>query len=164
MEDLISELKFYEEKLKVSKNQFEKAILEFEIACVKKDLKEYKTFRGTSKEETKNNGIPKELESLYGIEKEDTDSLIAFKESLFEKTAKENIKLKKQVEQLEKEKQKLIEKLEEDIKQYHYMTTIVEVGGYEEGYYKGHISNAQEILKILKGENDEQINSNRRIK
>lgn len=52
MEDLISELKFYEQKLKVSKNQFEKAILEFEIACVKKDLKEYKTFRRTSKEET----------------------------------------------------------------------------------------------------------------
>lgn len=152
MEDLISELKFYEEKLKVSKNQFEKAILEFEIACVKKDLKEYKTFRGTSKEETKNNGIPKELESLYGIEKEDTDSLIAFKESLFEKTAKENIKLKKQVEKLETKRQKLIEKLEEDIeitKKQYSENTLLNIR------VDGKLDTLEEMLKTLKGEEDE---------
>lgn len=39
-EELLKELKIYEEALKKCKNHFEKAIFEFEIACVKKDLKE----------------------------------------------------------------------------------------------------------------------------
>lgn len=44
--------------------------------------------------------------------------------------------------------------LEKSIKQYNYMKETVSATGYEEGYYKGHISEAQEILQILKGEND----------
>lgn len=69
-----------------------------------------------NKEEIEDSRIPKQLAKALGIHKDDDDSLIAFKESLFEETVKENIKLKKQVEQLETEKQKLIEKLEEDKK------------------------------------------------
>lgn len=67
-----------------------------------------------SKEEKENNRIPKQLAKALGIEKEDSDALIAFKENLYERTTKENIKLKRQVEQLETDKQKLIEKLEAD--------------------------------------------------
>lgn len=90
------------------------------------------------------------------LEKDDSDSLIAFKENLYEQTVKENIKLKKQIAQLESDKQKLIEKLEKDIRE-------------ETGYarwtnsYTKEISPAvtkmiskskyaQEILSILKGE------------
>ena len=68
-----------------------------------------------SKEEIENNRIPKQLAKELGIEKEDTDSLIVFKKSLYEQTMKAIVKLKKQVEQLKSDKQKLIEKLEERI-------------------------------------------------
>lgn len=54
-----------------------------------------------NKEKIENNRIPKQLAKHYGIEKDDTDSLIVFKESLFEQATRENIKLKKQAEQLE---------------------------------------------------------------
>ena len=51
----------------------------------------------------------------------------------------------KYIEQLETEKQKLIEKLEEDIKQNTFSDIEIDaIGSY-----------AKEILKILKGENDE---------
>lgn len=53
-----------------------------------------------NKEEIEDNRIPKQLAKALGIEKEDEDSLIAFKESLFEKTVRENIELKKKVEQI----------------------------------------------------------------
>lgn len=71
-----------------------------------------------SKKEIENNRIPKQLAKALGIKQEDKDSLKAFKESLYEKTAKENIKLKKQVEQQKSDKQNLIEKLEEDKKKW----------------------------------------------
>lgn len=96
-----------------------------------------------SKEKIENNRIPKQLEKALGIEKEDTDSLIAFKESLYEQTVKENVKLKKQVAQLESEKQKLIEKLNEDIKRINC------------GEALSIRSILKNYLKILKGENDE---------
>ena len=100
-----------------------------------------------NKEEIEDSRIPKQLAKALGIHKDDDDSLIAFKESLFEETVKENIKLKKQVEQLETEKQKLIEKLEEDIENNNFKETecLEDKGRY---YY------AKEILKILKGENE----------
>lgn len=92
-----------------------------------------------SKEEIENNRIPKEIAKVLEIDKEDNDSLIAFKESLFEQTTKENIKLKKQIEQLESREQKLIEKLEKDIAEYP-----------EAKYTKWYLC---DLLKILKGEN-----------
>lgn len=94
-----------------------------------------------SKEEIENNRIPKQLAKALGIEKEDTDILIAFKQSLYEQTVKENIKLKKQVEQLETKKQKVIEKLEKDISEYP-----------EAIYTKWYLV---DCLKILKGKNNE---------
>ena len=42
-----------------------------------------------SEEEIENNRIPKEIAKILEIEKEDKDNLIAFKESLFEKTTKD---------------------------------------------------------------------------
>lgn len=58
----------------------------------------------------------------------------------------------KRVEQLESDKQKLIEKLEEDIKanQINYKTN---ADGFEE-YWRGCIDTETEILKILKGEKE----------
>ena len=41
-----------------------------------------------SKKEIENNRIPKQLAKALGIEQDDKDSLKAFKESLYEKTAK----------------------------------------------------------------------------
>lgn len=114
-----------------------------------------------SKEEIENNRIPKQLVKALGIEKEDTDSLIAFKESLYEQTAKENVKLKKQIEQLESEKQKLIEKLEKDIRknnEFEFMPLQIEKA-YNNYYKLGKIDESQEILKILKGENDGKRNN-----
>ena len=52
-----------------------------------------------NKEEIKNNKIPKEIAKALGIEKEDKDSLIAFKQNLYEKTVIENVRLKKELEQ-----------------------------------------------------------------
>lgn len=65
-------------------------------------------------------------------------------------TVKENIKLKKQIEQLETDKQKIIEKLEEDIENNNFKETqcLEDKGRY---YY------AQEILKILKGEQERKM-------
>ena len=68
-----------------------------------------------------------------------------------------NKKIEKLEDKVETKKQNIIEKLKEDIEQYYYMAEIVETESYEEGYYKGHISEAQEILKILKGEKDDRI-------
>jgi len=51
------------------------------------------------------------------------------------------------------QKDKLIEKLKENIKQYNYMRETVEAESYEDGYYKGHSSEAQDILYLIKGEN-----------
>lgn len=176
------------------------------------------------KEEIENNRIPTQLAKALGVEKEDTDSLIAFKESLYEQTVKENVKLKKQVKQLEKEnnmfkdfyincgnkdiaenitatqyskimekgywqgyiqkqneameickqckyknktkklesdKQKLIKKLEEDIKknnEFEFMPLQIEKA-YNNYYKLGKIDEAQEILGILKGENDVKRNN-----
>ena len=65
-----------------------------------------------------------EIAKALGIEKEDTDSLIVFKESLFEKTVKENIKLKKYIDKLKEVKQQLkieYEKLTESVKRYENM-------------------------------------------
>lgn len=110
-----------------------------------------------SKEEIENNRIPRQLAKALGIEKEDTDSLIAFKESLYKQMAKENVKLKKQVAQLESNKQKLIKKLEKDIKknnEFEFMPLQIEKA-YNNYYKLGKIDEAQENLKILKGENDE---------
>ncbi len=103
-----------------------------------------------SKEEIENNRIPKQLAKALGIEKEDTDSLIAFKENLYEQTVRENIRLKKQAEQLELDKQKLIEKLEEDSKEQEWIYT-------EDDEYLAYTEKAlyaEEILEILKGEKE----------
>lgn len=74
--------------------------------------------------------LEKEIEKKDKIiEKEDEDSLIAFKESLFDETVKENIRLKNQVEQLEnklkekEEKEKaFIDKLKRRIKEHTFKT------------------------------------------
>lgn len=50
----------------------------------------------------------------YGIEKEDTDSLIAFKQNIYEQTVRENVEFKKQIEQLEN-KVKQLESDNEDL-------------------------------------------------
>ena len=106
-----------------------------------------------SKEKIENDKIPKQLAKALGIEKEDTDSLIAFKESLFEQTVYENIILKKQIEQLESDKQKLIEKLEE--KKFKIKSTYSQING---NYFmaQDRLDLINEILEILKGENHEQ--------
>ena len=59
--------------------------------------------------------------------------------------AKENVKLKEEVKQLESDKQNLIEKLEEDIEKNNFRETecLEDKGRY---YY------SQEILEIVKGE------------
>ena len=76
---------------------------------------------------------------------------------------KEKVKANNKVQQLESEKQKLIEKLEEDIKKaseiikdgdYRYIQEVI-----DEAYER--LKYANKILKILKGEKDEK---NRRIK
>lgn len=105
-----------------------------------------------SKEEIENNKVPKQIAKVLEIKKEDTDSLITFKESTYEKTAKENIELKKKVEQLETDKQKLIEELEEDIKitkEQYSENTLLNIR------VDGKIDTLEEILKILKRENNE---------
>lgn len=129
-----------------------------------------------SKEEIENNRVPKQIAKILDIKKEDTDSLIAFKESIYEKTVKENIELKKKVEQLETDKQKLIEKLEKKIKNIDKLLDemitdmgdgikIINLTGLtrkekEEVVNKRNCLLVQkysckEILKILKGEIDE---------
>lgn len=85
-----------------------------------------------SKEKIENDKIPKQLAKALGIEKEDTDSLIAFKESLFEQTVKENVKLKKQVEQLEKENEELTENLNKKDKTIEAMRYIKNTSRYED--------------------------------
>ena len=110
-----------------------------------------------NKEEIEDSRIPKQLAKALGIHKDDDDSLIAFKESLYKQMAKENVKLKKQVAQLESNKQKLIKKLEKDIKknnEFEFMPLQIEKA-YNNYYKLGKIDEAQENLKILKGENDE---------
>lgn len=97
-----------------------------------------------SKEEIEKNRIPEQLAKALGIEKEDSDSLIAFKESIFEETVRENIKLKKQIEQLESDKQDLIEKLEEILEKYEH-----EIASEESA-----INLYTEIKEIAKGENN----------
>lgn len=72
---------------------------------------------------------------------------------LSKKYLKERYKNKK----LESDKQKIIEKLEEDIKknnEFEFMPLQIEKA-YNNYYKLGKIDEAQEILKILKGENDE---------
>lgn len=129
-----------------------------------------------SKEEIENNRVPKQIAKILDLKKEDTDSLIAFKESIYEKTVKENIELKKKVEQLETDKQKLIEKLEKKIKNIDKLLDemitdmgdgikIINLTGLtrkekEEVVNKRNCLLVQkysykEILKILKGEIDE---------
>ena len=68
-----------------------------------------------NKEEIENNRIPKEIAKALGIEKEDKDSLIAFKENLYEQTVRENVRLKKELEQKESILDKVTDKLKEDI-------------------------------------------------
>lgn len=97
-----------------------------------------------SKKEIENNRIPKQLVKVLEIEKEDSDSLIVFKESIFEETVRENIKLKKQIEQLESDKQDLIEKLEEILEKYEH-----EIASEESA-----INLYTEIKEIAKGENN----------
>lgn len=61
------------------------------------------------------------------------------------------------IEQLETREQKLIEKSEEDIKknnEFEFMPLQIEKA-YNNYYKLGKIDEAQELLKILKGENDE---------
>lgn len=109
-----------------------------------------------SKEEIEKNRISKQLAKALGIEKEDSDSLIAFKESIFEETVRENIKLKKQIEQLESDKQDLIEKLEKDTvkaneiindQEYRYIDEVIDEQ-YERRKY------AQEIIDFMKGKKE----------
>lgn len=97
-----------------------------------------------SEEEIEKNRIPEQLAKALGIEKEDSDSLIAFKESIFEETVRENIKLKKQIEQLESDKQDLIEKLEEILEKYEH-----EIASEESA-----INLYTEIKEIAKGEKE----------
>ena len=76
---------------------------------------------------------------------------------MLSKEEKENIELKKQIEQLESDKQKLIEKLEKDIKknnEFEFMPLQIEKA-YNNYYKLGKIDEIDEILEILKGENDE---------
>lgn len=70
-----------------------------------------------NKEEIENSRIPKQLAKALGIEKEDDDSLIAFKENIFEQTVRENIKLKKQVEQLESDNYEANKRIDEYIEE-----------------------------------------------
>lgn len=109
-----------------------------------------------SKEEIENNRTPKEIAKILEIEKEDKDSLIAFKESLFEKTTKENIRLKKLLEQLETEnkelktdKQRLIEKLKKE--KFTIESTYSQING---DYFmaQDRLDLISEILEIMRGE------------
>ena len=73
---------------------------------------------------------------------------------MLSKEEKESIELKKQIEQLESDKQKLIEKLEEDIEEYRKCMDKTDIK-LNKIHYMKRIEYAKEILEILKGENDE---------
>ncbi len=66
-------------------------------------------------------------------------------------------KIRKYTEQLESDKQKLIEKLKEDIEELEFLHDNYIDGNVIEGTYEtlGRINYAQEILKIVKGEKNE---------
>lgn len=71
-------------------------------------------------------------------------------------TAKEMEAVLQYIEQLETKEQKLIEKSEEDIKknnEFEFMPLQIEKA-YNNYYKLGKIDEAQELLKILKGENN----------
>lgn len=71
-------------------------------------------------------------------------------------TAKEMKAVLQYIEQLETKEQKLIEKSEEDIKknnEFEFMPLQIEKA-YNNYYKLGKIDEAQELLKILKGENN----------
>ena len=92
-----------------------------------------------NKEEIENNRIPKEIAKALGIEKEDENSLIAFKQNLYEETALENVRLKKELEQ----KDTILDKVTEECRKQ--MTeneeTILEIF-------------PQKILNIIEGESN----------
>lgn len=90
-----------------------------------------------TEEEIENNRIPKEIAKALGIEKEDKDSLIAFKENLYEQTARENVRLKKELEQ----KEYILDKVTEECrkKMTEYEDSILEIF-------------PQKLLNIIEGE------------
>jgi len=69
------------------------------------------------------------------------------------------LNMQNKIEQLESDKQKLIEKLEGDIEDLEFVHDNYIDANIVEGTYEtlGRISYAKEILKILKGENDAKI-------
>lgn len=107
-----------------------------------------------NKEEIENNRIPKEIAKALGIEKEDKDSLMAFKENLYEQTARENVRLKKELEQKEYILDKVTEKLKEDIKNDYCIKEIIGDSyiavGVKECSVKPY---ARELLNIIEGGN-----------
>lgn len=103
-----------------------------------------------NKEEIENNRIPKEIAKVLGIKKEDEDSLITFKQNLYEKTAMENVRLKKELEQKETILDKVTDKLKEDIENAEKGkdTNIILI----KEYYQNKQDYAKEMLNIIEGE------------
>ena len=94
---------------------------------------------------------PKYLNNMYPLDSRQFETLMDYIKQLEANNYEQNNIINNYTE----ERKKLINELEKSIKQYNYMKQTVSADGYEEGYYKGHISEAQEILQILKGENDD---------
>ena len=107
-----------------------------------------------NKEEIENNRIPKEIAKALGIEKEDKDSLIAFKENLYEQTVRENVRLKKELKQKESMLDKVTDTLKERLKELDNLKeNYIKLKEYDQvDFTLCKKREVQNILNIIEGE------------